>query len=233
MTPEQMEQAGHYVLGLLSEEERLAFEAKMSTDAVLSSAVAKLQQHFEALDDTATALPANPELWRRIEAGLSSPSGESAAAPIQLPRRKTLRAWPAFAMAASVVMALGIGYMLGSTVGTTARPTMIAVLISETDAGPGAIVEAFADHSVRVISLDDFIVPAGQVLEVWTLPDADTGPVSLGTFTDPSTVRLTGPDLPAPQEGQLYEITVEPSPRSPTGRPTGPILVKGYAKRPV
>lgn len=33
--------------------------------------------------------------------------------------------------------------------------------------------------------------------------------------------------------GQLYEITLEPSGGSPTGRPTGPIQVKGFAKSPL
>jgi anti-sigma-K factor RskA len=110
---------------------------------------------------------------------------------------------------------------------------MIAVLLNESDATPGAIVEAFADDSVRLVPLEQFDVPSGQVLQVWTLPDPQTGPVSLGTFADPASIRLSGPDLPAPNAGQLYEITLEPSPGSPTGRPTGPVLVKGYAKAPV
>ena len=55
----------------------------------------------------------------------------------------------------------------------------------------------------------------------------------LGTFSDPRTVNLTGPELPEPASGQLYEITLEPAPGSPTGRPTGPILVKGFVRPPV
>ena len=72
-----------------------------------------------------------------------------------------------------------------------------------------------------------------KVKFVWTLPDADTGPVSLGTLGMAADTRLAGPELPLPGAGQLYEITLEPAPRSPTGRPTGPILAKGFAKPPV
>jgi anti-sigma-K factor RskA len=136
------------------------------------------------------------------------------------------------AMAASVVVALGVGYLAGSFGTGARRPVMIAVLLNPADATPGAIVEAFADDSVRLVPLDRFEIPAGNILQVWTLPDPATGPVSLGTFSDPSAIRLSGPDLPSPQTGQLYEITLEPAPGSPTGRPTGPILVKGFAKAP-
>jgi hypothetical protein len=38
-------------------------------------------------------------------------------------------------------------------------------------------------------------------------------------------LRLEG--LPAPGPNQLFEITLEPATGSPTGRPTGPILMKG------
>jgi anti-sigma-K factor RskA len=34
-------------------------------------------------------------------------------------------------------------------------------------------------------------------------------------------------NLSAPSIGQLFEITLEPSSGSPTGRPTGPVLFKG------
>jgi anti-sigma-K factor RskA len=42
-----------------------------------------------------------------------------------------------------------------------------------------------------------------------------------------TTLRLD--NLPKPQPGQLFEMTLEPSTGSPTGRPTGPVLNKGNA----
>ncbi len=136
-------------------------------------------------------------------------------------------------MAAGVMVALGVGYFAGNLGSRQPQPLVVAVLVNQTDAAPGAIVEAFADDSVRLVPLEDFVVADDQVLQVWTLPDPATGPVSLGTFTDPHTIWLTGPQLPTPKAGQLYEITLEPAPGSPTGKPTGPILVKGFAKTPV
>lgn len=231
MTPEQTERVGLYVLGMLEGAERAQFETEKASDAELANAVARLQRHMLALDDTAGPLPANPALWAAIESQLDR-DGSTAAnvTPLQ-PRRAQRPQW--LAMAASVLVALGVGYLAGSFGIGARKPVMIAVLVDQADASPGAIVEAFADDSVRLVPLERFDVPEGNILQVWTLPDVATGPVSLGTFSDPTGIRLAGPDLPAPHDGQLYEITLEPAPGSPTGRPTGPILVKGFAKAPL
>jgi anti-sigma-K factor RskA len=58
------------------------------------------------------------------------------------------------------------------------------------------------------------------------------GPISMGLLPGPGTSVLTGPSLPDPKPDQLYEITIEPPGGSPTGRPTGPIVGKGFAKVP-
>ena len=231
MTQAELERVGDYVLGLLEGPDAQAFERQLAQSPELTAAVAKFRRHLQALDDTATPLPANAELWARIEAKLGEVG--TVAPPTSLPRSANDNGWMQWAgLAASVVVALGVGYLAGTT-SAQREPVMVAVLLSEDAMQPGAIVEAFADDSVRLMSLDRFEVPEGRVLEVWTLPDSATGPVSLGTFSNPQTINLAGPDLPPPMSGQLYEITLEPAGGSPTGRPTGPILVKGFAKAPL
>ena len=131
-----------------------------------------------------------------------------------------------------MLVALGIGYLAGATLAQPQQPVMIAVLLTEDGAQPGALVEAFSDDSIRLVPLELAQKPEDRVYQVWTLPDPATGPVSMGIFDDPETIRLAGPQLPPPESGQLYEITLEPLGGSPTGRPTGPILVKGFAKQP-
>jgi len=227
---EKLERAGEYALGLLEGADRQAFEAEMAGDAELAAMVSGVAQQLQRLDDTAVT-EASPELWAGVEERIGTtpqlpPVAANTNAARPLPR------WAA--MAASVLMALGVGYFGGQALTPSApKPTMVAVLINEGDRSPGAIIEAFGDDSVRIVPLVDFTVPEGSVLQVWTLPDADTGPVSLGTLGAAADMVLRGPDLPLPADGQLYEITLEPAPGSPTGRPTGPILVKGFAKAPV
>lgn len=227
---EKRERAGEYALGLLEGAERQAFEAEMTRDPDLAALAAGFAARLHRLDETALA-EATPELWSRIEQQLA---GTPQLPPLAANTNRSRRTPRWAALAASVVVALGLGYFAGQTLSPQpARPTMVAVLINEADQSPGAIIEAFGDNTVHIVPLVDFIVPEGSVLEIWTLPDADTGPVSLGTIAAATEVRLRGPDLPLPAAGQLYEITLEPAPGSPTGRPTGPILVKGFAKAPI
>lgn len=230
MTREQkLEWAGEYALGLLDATDRAAFEAAVAEDPELAALATRLAAGLHALDDTATGT-ADPSLWAGIEQRI-------AATPQlpPLPANQNRRRMPGWApLAASVVLALGIGYFAGQRLlPPEPRPAMVAVLINEADQTPGAIIEAFGDHTVHIVPLEQFAVPSGSVLQVWTLPDQQTGPVSLGTLEAARDARLRGPALPAPATGQLYEITLEPAPGSPTGRPTGPILVKGFAKPPV
>lgn len=228
---EKLERAGEYALGLIEGAERQEFEAEMARDPELAAMAAGFADKLQRLDDTATAA-ASPELWARVEQRIGATEQLPPVAANANVVRQGVPRWAA--MAASVLVALGVGYFGGQALTPVApAPTMVAVLINEGDQSPGAIIEAFGDDTVRIVPLVDFTVPDGSVLQVWTLPDAETGPVSLGTLGAAAEVLLRGPDLPLPANGQLYEITLEPAPGSPTGRPTGPILVKGFAKAPI
>ncbi len=227
---QQLERAGEYALGLLEGAERTAFEAELARDPELAALVTKLASNLHRLDETAAGT-ADPALWANIEQRIGT-LPQLPAVPANQNSGARLPKWAP--IAASLVVALGLGYFAGQgLVPAAPQPTMVAVLINQTDQSPGAIIEAFGDDTVLIVPLEEFVVPAGSVLQVWTLPDPATGPVSLGTLEVAREARLRGPALPQPESGQLYEITLEPAPGSPTGRPTGPILVKGFAKPPV
>lgn len=61
-------QAAEYVLGLLDEAERAAFEAQLLSDADLGQDVTAWQTYFAAFAETLEAVPPPPQLYRRIEA---------------------------------------------------------------------------------------------------------------------------------------------------------------------
>ncbi len=226
--------AGDFVLGLLEAPELGAFEAEMAASPDLAALVTGLQGRFSALDLTAAADPIPEGLWDRVGAAIDGPSRKDSPALDRTSSRKPprdSRAW--LPLAASVVLALGVGFIAGrSSVGPAPAPVVVAVLLDE-DATPGAIVEAFANNRVHIVPLENFEVPAGKILEVWTKPNETLGPVSLGRFSSAREIDFAPAALPVPQAGQLYEITLEDAPGSPTGRPTGPILVKGLARLPM
>jgi anti-sigma-K factor RskA len=122
---------------------------------------------------------------------------------------------------------LAVGLWQGIARGP-ASPVYVAVL--ETGEGrAAAIVNAFADGTVTLIPLERIGVPQGRILEVWTLQTRERGPVSIGRMDQARTLKLDLKDLGRASAGHLFEITVEPPGGSPTGRPTGPILMKGLA----
>jgi anti-sigma-K factor RskA len=222
--------AGEYTLGLMDAAARRDFDRRAEADPELAAMAQALAGRMAALDATAAPLAHDPALWSRIKARLDM-APDTNVVPIRPARPPLSRLL--LPLAASVLVALGIGYFTGTATRPMIEPTVIAVMLNQGEGTPSVIVEAYADDSVRLIPLERFSAPKGQILQVWTLPDPATGPVSLGTIGATEEIRLKGPNLPVPQVGQLYEITLEPAPGSPTGRPTGPVLVKGFAYAPV
>ncbi len=223
--------ADEYVLGLLDEDDISRVEAQMEDNADLRRAIAASRERFLPLDTSAEAVAPSASLWQRIDDGLSAaPAPVSATTRPRATNDNTASPWKRTAitsLAASLLLTVGLGWSLMRQV----DPVVIAILLN--DAGePQAIVEDFSNEHASVRLLADFTVPEGKTMQVWTLPNRDTGPVSLGLLNEHRSASLAAPRLPKPRDEQLYEITLEQSGGSPTGRPTGPILVKGYAKAP-
>ncbi len=231
--------ADEYVLGLLDPAEQQAVEQEADKNQTLRTAIAASRERYLPLDLTVEPAAVPAGLWGQIEAGLADgdtavPLGGATLAPeaVLTPsandnRRFGWRAAALSSMAASLVLAVTLIWSLGRQV----DPVVIAVLLNE--AGEvQAVVEDFGNDTSQIRLLADISVPEDKAVEVWTLPSRDMGPVSLGLLEDGGSSRLKGPPLPLPQASQLYEITLENAGGSPTGRPTGPVLAKGFAQPP-
>ena len=222
--------AGEYVLGLLEGPALAEFERRLAGDRALAALVARWREHFSALDATAAPVRASPALWERIETSLGRRGAADDGSSFRERLWSSLSFWrgASFAgAAASAVLAVALGLMAGRA---TPRPIVIAVMQTG-EASPGAIVQAFADGSLTIVPLKDFDVPAGLTMQLWTLWDKQKWPVSVGLIDRAHSARFERADLPQ-QSDQIYEITLEQAGGSPTGRPTGPVLVKGYATTP-
>jgi anti-sigma-K factor RskA len=234
--------ADEYVLGLLDEADTAAVEAEIERSAGLAEAVAEARERFLPLDTNVDPVDVSPALWEAIAARLPEQAvTENVTAPVPVPPsppavagndnareggvRSGWRAAAVSAIAASLILAGGLAWSVTRTV----EPLVVAVLLNE--AGEvQAVVEDFGNDTASIRLLTDFAVPQDRTMQVWTLPSREMGPMSLGLLEDAHSATLRGPALPRPQDAQLYEITLEQAGGSPTGRPTGPILAKGFAK---
>lgn len=229
--------AATYAAGLMDEVSAGAFEARCAAEPVAAAALKAARERFLELDVAAAPVTPSSGLWPRIEAGLGEHPRVASLAARRAARSETSTArggisgsgfWRGFA-AASLVAALAAGAVWATL--WPAPPRLVVVLLNA-EAKPVSIVEAYAGQRIRVVPLGRIEVPTGRTLQVWTLPDPATGPVSMGLMPAVTATTLEGPPLPAPKPDQLYEITLEPAGGSPTGRPTGPIIGKGFARAP-
>jgi anti-sigma-K factor RskA len=231
--------AAEHVLGVLEGAEASQATELLAADPDFAAAVAHWRERLAELDETAAPAPPSPELWRRIEADLASaPPAQapaSAATPAMVPDPfnafralwRSLAFWRLAGMA-SAAAALILGVALAYVASDRARtPVLVAVLLTEGSAEPAAVVNAFADGRTELVPLRTIAVPPDRALEIWTLWDRAVGPRSIGLLDQARSVRLNLENLPKPGPNQLFEITLEPKTGSPTGRPTGPILMKG------
>ncbi|TDR87242.1 anti-sigma factor [Enterovirga rhinocerotis] len=224
--------AGLYVFGLLDEVDTARAAEREVHDPAFAAAVAHWRERMAELDATAEPVPADDALWQRIEDAIAAPAAAQAA-----DRRSVLRAgksgwlagfWQSLPVwrtatfaAASAALAIGL-----VTATRQPSPIMVAVLLTDTHRA-AAVVDIFADGRARLLPLESIAVPDDRSLQVWTLWDRAHGPVSLGILDRARQIRLPVENLPRTIPNQLFEITLEPKAGSPTGRPTGPILMKG------
>ena len=233
MTRDEQERlAAEHVLGLLEGEERGQAERLLASDATFQALVEEWRTRFSELDTTAGAVPPGAALWQRIEADLEAEPARAApraTSPGMLQGLwGSLGFWRNFGLAgalAALLLAFGMGFF---ALKASRQPMLVAVLMTDANQ-PGAVLRTFADGRVELTPLGDMQIPHNHSIQVWTFPDPAGAPVSVGIVHAARTVFLDLRNLPQPHTDQLFAISVEPLAGSPTGLPTGPVIMKGAA----
>lgn len=244
---DRMSRAEDYVFGLMDEHERERAERDMEVDPEFRNCVMVLGEQLRRLRDEPNVPVSIPDdAWREISqriAAMPHLAGAETAArmagmlpPARDPSRKGLLGikrpyahqfggWRGTVVAGGLVAAMAVGYLAGQA--TAPAPTPVAVAVLETgDGSAGAVIEEYPGNRLRILPLAAFDVPEGKVLQVWA------GTIPVGVMGRAAEVTLQGPDMPAPQAGHRYEITLENAPGSSTGRPQGDVVVSGQAVLP-
>ena len=237
--------AEDYVLGLLSPAEEAAVEARLARladaeDRALAAAIGSVRDRLLPLDLTAPELPLRPGAWAQLGAALDVPGRDPRPCRRGTPRETVRpderappsgRGWRRAALLSSAAAVL-LAATLTWQVLLAPKPEVLVVLVNSGGEAV-AVLEAYADNRVVVTPLRGVEAGPSQVLQLWTKPDPDGPPVSVGLLQTVARMAVQNPDLPQPADGQLYEITLEPLGGSPTGLPTGPVVGIGNAQVPV
>lgn len=235
---ERIHLAGEYAIGLLEGTERSAAESLVSRDPAFRRLVEEWRERLLELDQTAPAAALDDALWYRIQDSLGTekasspslarnPSIPSPFAPIS-GLWQSLSFWRTIGFAGtltSLLLAIGVGLLAARH---ERQPALVAVLVNDAS-HPAALVNAFADGHAEFIPLAGMDIPQDRSVEIWTFPDPKGAPVSVGVTRTPKTIRLQLDKVPNLRPDQLFAISVEPLQGSPTGLPTGPVVMKGTA----
>jgi anti-sigma-K factor RskA len=214
LTPreEDIALAGEYVLGVQDAPARAAVEARMRRDAGFAALVAQWERDFSAMDGGFAEAPA-PDLLPQIEARLF---GRPAA---RQPRR-----WWRFALGAGVAAALAVLVLAVLPPPPPPGPLRSATLAAEGQ--PLVFAARWDGRDITVRREAGAAAAAGQVHELWLIAGEGAAPVSLGLL-DGAELRRPLDALPA---GAVLAVSLEPAGGSPTGAPTGPVLVTGVVE---
>lgn len=213
--------AAEYALGLLTGEERAAFEARLETDPELRTEVVSWQEHLAelAFEDVAEETPSR-QVKTRLDAALFASREPSFWHQI----------WPygLGGIAAALVLWAAITFGVITPDETPLRADLVAELAPTPEGGDLAL-RASVDITRAAVQVmrTAGTPPEGRVFELWLIA-GDAAPVSLGLLDDSgNTIIDLSDDVLALLPGALLAISDEPPGGSPTGAPTGAVRAAG------
>lgn len=223
--------AAELAFGLLDPADALAAEQRVESDATFARAYARWLGHAAAMAVGGAGELPRPSLWAELVARL--PANDN---PSLVPARdRTVRWWQGgTAIAASLALVFGVVALERPplpvpVVAPAAAPAPPLVAMLSAKSGDGLVTVSFDPGSGRLMSAPHGDMPLGdRVPELWVIP-ADGKPRSLGVIAAgaPGWMRASGAGMPMVAPGATLAISVEPKGGSPTGLPTGPVIMSG------
>lgn len=215
--------AAEYVAGTLRGPARRRFEALLPGHPALQQAVRAWQARLMPLTAVVEPVAPPPRVWQAVQRRLWPEA-------VPEPWWRRLGVWRALSGAATVA-ALALVVLVAAP--PPARAPVVVVLQStgsQGDVPPAFVASVGGDgRSLVTRAVQPVGLPAGRVLELWSVPPAGA-PRSLGLVNADGTTVLPAGRLPETllKGGTAaLAVSVEPPGGSPTGAPTGPVIYAG------
>lgn len=233
--------AAEYALGLLEEDERASAHALMLENPAFAQRVKEWQdQGGEWLLEIEPVAPP-VRVWENLAPLFEDKSPGNAAsekrrASAAVSHNRELRRWQGrayFAMAASLILALGLGWLVlapgrpqPSPITDQRSPPALNLAVAQiSDAAGEPLVTAVFDQDGRELWVTAAAVPdARKALELWAL-DRNGQALSLGIVEDRSQRQSIDPAIGAVLvRDRLIAVTLEDKATAPHNAPTAPVL---------
>jgi anti-sigma-K factor RskA len=211
---------GEYLLGTLRGRARRRFERALREEPRVATRLAYWQRAYVPKPSTMIELQPPARVWKQLERELQL-------ARYRTPWHRRLGVWRAFAVAATAALALGIGFEVLRPV-ETGPAVQIAELEGKADV---ARVIARLSRDGRTLELRParaVIAGQNQSYELWLLPAEGGPPVSLAVLGSlEARFPVPSAQVERLRAGGKLAVSVEPAGGSPTGAPTGPVILVG------
>ena len=210
--------AALYVIGSLRGRARLRFARLVQQDVVLAQMVERWEDLLLPALLPARPQPAPERVWQGIRAQLPSPT-DAWSGSSHLPWWRRLGLWQGLSGALAIVLV--ITWLWPSA------PQMPMLAVVNNGQGQATWVFHASAHHMRLVTLRNTQIPPDKSMQLWAIVPGKK-PVSMGLL--PMRAGQT-PVLPVPDHmnlshARLLAVTMEPAGGSPTGQPTGPILLQ-------
>ncbi|MBV9843004.1 MAG: anti-sigma factor [Sphingomonadaceae bacterium] len=216
--------AAERAFGLLDASEVRAAEARADRDPVFAAACAYWDNHAAALAAGGGEEPGEA-LWAAIVARL--PANDGGGVPVA-----RLRRWQALTLAATaaaiLLAVIGGPHIARQPPLTPAAVTPAAPLIATLTGKAGTVTISYDRANQKLLSAPNGLEVGDRAAELWVIPVGGK-PRSLGVIAA-ATPRWQPARLPAASAiapGATLAISLEPQGGSPTGQPTGPVVLTG------
>ena len=203
--------AAEYVLGTLRHRARRRFERWLLSPQV-GALVKAWEDRLAGLEPQLTPVQPPAEVWRGIENKLE----------LRKMQRRPATRW--MAIAASLLFFVAAGVFFTRPVAPPITGTSVLAADAQTIYWRVEVLGDREELTVRVQNVYD--LPSGKAHELWALPEGGA-PVSLGLMPHMGDRRvvLTAAQRTALANSKQIAVSLEPEGGSPTGAPTGPVLL--------
>lgn len=211
--------AGEYVVGTLPARARRRFEAMKRADPGLAAIVDQWERELVPLAERVPGIEPPARVWSAIQARIGTRQAPRSRAPLAFGARVA----SAFGGLGALLLAAILWLRpLGGT-----EPLFVAVL-SDPQSNPHVVVTMQAPDALRLRMMKPVDGTDGHDLELWVIPKAGS-PRSLGVMPNADgdvLVRILPTD-PRMEGAKALAVSLEPRGGSPTGQPTGPVILNG------
>ena len=203
-----------YTLGLMDPTEAESFAKKITQDSTLKAEYIRWSEHFNNLaneiEEVEPPARLKADIYKRLFSEAETDSTESS--------------WFNFRWAGALVFTSVLAVMLYLNMPASFSPGYTAQLSSEEI---NLSVTALYDQQQQSLKMTNFtgIAAPGRDFELWLIV-ADNAPVSLGVLAASTSRNINIPsEFAASVNGATLALSDEPVGGSPTGSPTGEVLV--------